>query len=316
MKYLLCLLLLLSCFGCQNPSSKLEEWMRPSGKVKVLSTTAIIDDVVGQVGGDRIDHLALIEGAMDPHSYEIVKGDAEKLSNAQIIFCNGLGLEHGASLRHQLKMHPKAIPLGDKIRQQNPDAILFDRGQVDPHIWLDASLWAETIDPIVQALSEADPQNTDYYQANGKKVRDSLLALDQSLSQKLQKIAPDKRYLVTSHDAFNYFTRRYLDTSGDWKNRFCAPEGLAPDGQLSCHDIQKVIDHLAEFRICVIFPEANISQDSIKKILSVCKEKGMSVVLSSRFLYSDTLPENKSDSTATYQTMMEHNAHALYEAWK
>ncbi len=311
MKYLLGLLLLISCSGCQNSSSRLEEWIRPNGKVKVLSTTPIIDDMVGQVGGDRIDHLALIEGAMDPHSYEIVKGDAEKLSYAQIIFYNGLGLEHGASLRHQLKMHPKAVSLGDIIRQQNPEAILFDCGQVDPHIWLDISLWAEIIDPIVQALSEADPKNSEYYQANGKKVRDSLLALDDSLAQKLQKVAPEKRYLVTSHDAFNYFTRRYLRDGADWKDRFCAPEGLAPDGQLSCHDIQLVIHYIAEHRVSVIFPETNISRDSLKKIISVCKEKGMNVTIAPASLYSDTL-----ETSATYQAMMEHNVNTLYEAWK
>jgi len=311
MKYLLCLFLLISCCGCQNSTSKLEEWIRPNGKIKVLSTTTIIDDVVGQVGGDRIDHLALIEGAMDPHSYEIVKGDAEKLSYAQIIFYNGLGLEHGASLRHQLKMHPLAISLGDKIRQHNPEAVLFDRGQVDPHIWLDISLWAEIIDPIVQALSEIDPKNSPYYQANGKKIRESLLALDDSLVQKLQKIAPEKRYLVTSHDAFNYFTRRYLREGADWEDRFCAPEGLAPDGQLSCHDIQQVIDYLSNHRISVIFPECNISQDSLKKIISVCKEKGMKVTIASASLSSDTL--GTSDS---YQSMMEHNVNTLYEAWK
>lgn len=311
MKYLLCLLLLICCCGCQSSPSRLEEWIRPNGKVKVLSTTTIIDDVVGQIGGDRIDHLALIEGAMDPHSYEIVKGDAEKLSYAQIIFYNGLGLEHGASLRQQLKLHPKAVPLGDMIRQKNPESVLFDCGQIDPHIWLDISLWVEIIDPIVQALSEVDPKNSEYYQANGQKVRASLLGLDDSLVQKLQKIAPEKRYLVTSHDAFNYFTRRYLRDGSDWKDRFCAPEGLAPDGQLSCHDIQLVVNYLAEHSISVIFPESNVSQDSLKKIISVCKEKGMNVTIASDFLYSDTL-----GASATYQSMMEHNVNTLYEAWK
>jgi manganese/zinc/iron transport system substrate-binding protein len=313
MRYVLCLLLLFACGGCQNPpSSKLDEWIQPNKKVKVLSTTSIIDDIVGQVGGNRIDHLALIEGAMDPHSYEIVKGDAEKLSYAQVIFYNGLGLEHGASLRHQLKQHSKAIALGDQIRDKSPAAILFERGQVDPHIWLDISLWAEIIDPIVQALSEVDPENSEYFQANGKKVRENLLSLDASLVQKLQEVPSNKRYLVTSHDAFNYFARRYLGT--DWKDRFCAPEGLAPDGQLSCQDIQMVIDYLAEHQVHVLFPESNVSRDSLKKILSVCIEKGMQVKIDGAYLYSDTLGPAGS-SSGTYQTMMEHNANVLYEAW-
>lgn len=308
MRYLLCLFLLFSCGGCQNSSSKLDDWIQPSGKIKVLSTTAIIDDIVSRVGGERIAHLALIEGAMDPHSYEIVKGDAEKLSYAQVIFYNGLGLEHGASLRHQLKQHPNATALGDLIREKNPGAILFERGQVDPHIWLDISLWAEIIDPIVQALSEADPEGREYFQANGKKTRENLLSLDASLAQKLQEIPSDKRYLVTSHDAFNYFTRRYLHEGPDWKDRFCAPEGLAPDGQLSCQDIQMVIDYLVRHQVHVIFSESNVSRDSLKKILSVCKEKGIEVKIASDSLYSDTLVES-------YQAMMEHNVNVLYKVW-
>jgi manganese/zinc/iron transport system substrate-binding protein len=310
MKYLFCLLLLFSCWGCQNNPSKLDQWIQPNGRIKVLSTTAIIDNIIGQIGGDRVDHLPLIEGAMDPHSYEIVKGDAEKLSYAQVIFYNGLGLEHGASLRHQLKSHPKAIALGDKIREKNPDAVIYDHGQVDPHIWLDISLWTDIIDLIVQALSEVDPANTAYFQESGQKVRDELLSLDAALFQKLQSIAAQKRYLVTSHDAFNYFTRRYLREGTDWKARFCAPEGLAPDGQLSCHDIQLVIDYLTLHHVPVIFPESNVSRDSLKKVICVCKEKGMKVSIAKAPLYSDTL-----GSSATYQAMMQHNVNTLYEAW-
>ena len=260
MRYFLCLFLLLACAGCQNSPSKLDEWVEPNHRIKVLSTTSMIDTIVSQIGREKIDHLALIEGAMDPHSYEIVKGDAEKLSYAQVIFYNGLGLEHGASLRHQLQQHPKAVALGDRIREKNPGAILVEKGQVDPHIWLDISLWAEIIDPIVQALSEIDPQNSNFYRDNGQQVRESLLTLDASLFQKIQTIPPEKRYLVTSHDAFNYFTRRYLTLGTDWRDRFCAPEGLAPDGQLSCQDIQKVINYLTEHRVNVIFPESNVSK--------------------------------------------------------
>jgi manganese/zinc/iron transport system substrate-binding protein len=310
MRYLLCLFILFACGSCQNPPTKLDEWIATSGKIKVLSTTAIIDDIVGQIGKERIDHLALIEGAMDPHSYELVKGDAEKLSYAQVIFYNGLGLEHGASLRYQLTQHPKAIALGDHVREKNSEAILFERGQIDPHIWLDISLWAEIINPIVHALSEADPENSSYFEANGQQLRKNLLELDAALYKKLQSIASEKRYLITSHDAFNYFTRRYLREGSDWKDRFCAPEGLAPDGQLSCQDLQKVIDYLIDHQVNVIFTESNVSKDSLKKIISVSKEKGLKVQIAEKSLDSDTLGSSK-----TYQGMMEHNINVLYEAW-
>lgn len=312
MKYLISLVLLLG-LGCQKAPSKLQQWTGPNGKIKVLSTTAMIDDIVGQVGGDRIDHIALIEGAMDPHSYELVKGDDEKFSFAKVIFYNGLGLECGASLRHHLQSHSKAVALGDKIQASDPSAILTDRGQTDPHIWLDVSLWTKIVDPIVEALSEIDPTGRDYFQARGIQVKDSLAQLDTDLIQKIGKVSEGKRYLVTSHDAFNYFTRRYLsDGTSAWKDRFCAPEGLAPDGQLSCHDIQLVIDHLLKHQIGVIFAESHVSKESLNKILSVCREKKMNVKIASTPLHSDTLGE----SGGTYQNMMLHNAQVLCEAWQ
>lgn len=311
MRIILCFVLLL--FSCGRPPSKVEQWVVPNGKPKVLSTTAIIDDLVGQIGGQRIDHIALIEGAIDPHSYELVKGDDEKLSFAQVVFYNGLGLEHGASLKHQLDRHPKAIPLGEKIRENHQEAILYDHGQVDPHVWLDISLWCETIDPIVEALSSLDPESKPYFEAQGRRMKEELLQLDQQLAERIHQIPSEKRYLVTSHDAFNYFTRRYLHT-GDttWKDRFCAPEGLAPDGQLSSFDIQQVISHLEKHQIEVIFPESNVSRDSLKKIVSVCSEKGMKITIFQEPLYADAL----GPSSENYQQMMEHNINALCKAWQ
>lgn len=315
MKYLIWLFILCLSLGCQKPPSNLKQWMEPNHKIKVLSTTQIIDDLVGEIGGDRIDHLPMISGGMDPHSYELVKGDDEKLKMANLIFYNGLGLEHGASLCFHLKKHPKTVALGEMIQQNHRSAILIDKGQIDPHIWLDVSLWAEAIEPIVQALSESDPNNSSYYEERGKLVKDALLGLDEVLAKKTSSIPSEKRYLVTTHDAFNYFTRRYLGFGeSSWKDRFCAPEGLAPDGQLSCQDIQDVVDYIEKHQVSVVFPEANVSQDSLKKIVSVCAEKKQAVQIAKTSLYSDTLGP-KGSSCDTYQKMMEHNVSTIYSAW-
>ncbi|HSX13114.1 MAG TPA: zinc ABC transporter substrate-binding protein, partial [Chlamydiales bacterium] len=125
-------MLLLCCigmFGCSKSSSKpqaseFESWMQANGKIKILCTTAMIDDLVGQIGKSRIDHLTLIVGEIDPHSYELVKGDDEKLSYAHLVFCNGLGLEHGASLRSWLEAQPNVVALGNEIQKICPEEIL------------------------------------------------------------------------------------------------------------------------------------------------------------------------------------------------
>lgn len=304
------MVLLLCLFGCgSSPDSPLHRWMEENGKIKVLSTTAMIDDLVGQVGGERVDHLPLITGEMDPHSYEIVKGDEEKFSFASIIFFNGLGLEHGASLRAQLHNHPHAVALGNGLPMCD---LLQVEGQIDPHVWMDISLWAQVVPLIVDHLSQKDPQGAKLYQKNGAALTAKMLAKQAALVEKMQKISPEKRYLVTSHDAYDYFCRRYLAVPGEkeWQKRFSAPEGLAPDAQLSTADIQKVIDHLCKYKIQVVFPESNVSRDSLKKIVNACKEKGLNVQISNATLYGDAMGKQ------TYLEMIEHDIEVLYNAWK
>lgn len=303
-----------TCPEGSERSGSLQAWMAPNGKVKVLATIAMIDDLVKQIGGDRVDSAVLIKGELDPHSYQLVKGDDEKLAFADVIFFNGLGLEHGPSLQSYLQRQSKAVALGDKIQEAAPSLIIRYKGQTDPHIWMDVSLWAKTIPLIVQALSQKDPQHAELYRANGDKVAQALLAVHQQIKGDLQAIPSEKRYLVTSHDAFNYFTRAYLAGEAEdeqaWRARFAAPEGLAPESQLSTADIQAIIDHLARYHINVLFPESNVSRDSIRKIVQAGTEKGLDVKIADKFLYADAMGRPGSDGD-TYLKMIQHNADAI-----
>jgi manganese/zinc/iron transport system substrate-binding protein len=319
LKFFFSFLLLLGCTsGPTSPSA--QDWGKQNGKVKVLSTTAMIDDIVGEIGGERIDHLALILGEIDPHNYELVKGDDEKLTMAQVIFYNGLGLEHGASLRYQLKSHTNAISVGDKVLEENPDLILREGHEIDPHIWMDISLWSKIVGPIVAALSQSDPEGEQYYSQRGAIVLKNMMQGHSHVYEQLQAIPEEKRYLVTSHDAFNYFARGYLATpeerlSGDWKKRFDAPEGLAPEGQLSTSDIQAVIDHLIQYHIQVVFPESNVSRDALKKVVHACRQKGLDVTIAEGVLYGDAMGSRAGDAD-TYLKMIDHDAQVLVEAWR
>lgn len=308
--------------GCssENTTSSMQDWMAPNGKVKVLSTTAMINDLVKNIAGEHVDAVVLIKGDLDPHSYQLVKGDDEKLSHADLIFYNGLGLEHGPSLQHYLESNQKGVPLGNKIFEKDPTRAILYNGQLDPHIWMDISLWAQGVPYIVDALSQKDPEHAEEYRANAEKLTSEMLAEHEELRRLLQSIPDEKRYLVTSHDAFNYFTRAYLASPSEtsmeqWQDRFAAPEGLAPDSQLSARDIQLIIDHNAKFKIQMLFPESNVSQDSIRKIVSAGKEKGLDLKVASNYLYGDAMGKSGSDGD-TYLKMIKHNAHVIHENLK
>lgn len=276
--------------SCSMQKGQLKNWMLEGGKPRVLSTITQIGDLVAYIGGERIESIVLVRGELDPHSYELVKGDDEKFNRAQLIFYHGLGLEHGASLSAWLRSSDKAIAVGDRIASNSPEKILKRGDVIDPHIWMDISLWSGSIDQIVEALIKIDPEGAQYYRERGSSLALEMQRLHGELKQSLSQIPSERRYLMTSHDAFRYFTRTYLadEGEGDWMKRFAAPEGLAPDGQLNPHDIQQMIVFLKERRVSVIFPESNVSRDSINKVAAAGKEMGIDLKVSTDPLYGDS----------------------------
>ncbi|MEG0036903.1 MAG: zinc ABC transporter substrate-binding protein [Victivallaceae bacterium] len=163
-----------SCRNSQNPSLKTEP---ESHKFTVLSTTRMIHDGVQRIGGDAVHSVVLMDGAIDPHSYELVKGDGDKIGQADLVFANGLGLEHSLSLQKALKTDPRTVFLGDLLFERHPNWFISDDGVLDPHIWLDLCLWAETIDDIVRSLSEKLPLHAKEFDKRGRELKNEMLAL-------------------------------------------------------------------------------------------------------------------------------------------
>ena len=317
MKRLLCVFVFVFAFmGCSSKDtcSSVHQFMKDNGKTKVLSTIAMIDSLVEEIGGKHIDHICLITGEIDPHSYELVKGDGEKFERADILFANGLGLEHGASVGQQIKSHRNAVVLGDHLYRQCREELLLIDGQIDPHVWMDIALWSRNIDPIVAALSKHDPKHAEEFAANGERFKHTMMQSHSRIYTAMQSIPEKKRFLVTSHDAFNYFARRYLAKSDEllthsWKKRVAAPQGLAPDSQLSLMDLQEIIEHLARHDIPVVFPESNISLDALNKVIDAGLKKGMRISMVQKPLYGDAMK-------GTYLEMMRHNAEVIAQSLK
>lgn len=299
-KVILSFLAPLLMVGCSAPQ-------KPTDRLKILSTTAQIGDLVSYVGGERVQSQILIRGDLDPHSYEMVKGDGEKIQSAKWIFYNGLGLEHGAGLSSVLRTSSKSTAIGEKILSAYPEKALKKGDVIDPHVWMDISLWQKGVEPIVSTLSALDPEGASYYEQRGKELSETLQKAHAEVRALLQTIPSEKRYLVTSHDAFHYFTRSYLSDPDEveWADRFAAPEGLAPEAQLNPRDIQKMIAYLKARKISVLFPESNVSRDSIRKIATAGKELGLEIQICREPLYGDAM------SGLSYLEMMHRNAETI-----
>jgi manganese/zinc/iron transport system substrate-binding protein len=299
---------LLSFRSLPDKNTPLQKWMEPdSKKLHILVTTRMCASLVEEVGGDRVHVWTLIDEDLDPHSYQLVKGDAEKFRRADLIVANGLHLEHGRSLQNLLE-EKEALFLGDKIFSLSPELFLPMDNGIDPHFWMDVSLFSRSVPYIVEALQKKDPLHSQEYALRGGQLLLQLDLLDHKIRVLMSKIPLEKRYLVTSHDAFQYFARRYLvknGAEGDYLDHFLAPEGVSPDGQIGALDIQKIIRHVVKNRVPVVFAESNISKDSLNKIIEACRSQGVELRLSRSDLYADSMGEE------SYIKMMEHNARVI-----
>ncbi len=310
MRYLLSLVFSLLFFmsGCRQPPIQ-ESSSAPSKKKQVLSTTGIVEGMVREIGEPWIESKCLMKSELDPHSYELVKGDREKFEQADLLFFNGLGLEHSLSLRQQIDRHPCAIAVTQRIELE-PENLLYVEGHVDPHVWMDVSLWIRGVDVVVEALSRLDPAHEQDFVARGISYKKELSALDDRIYTTIQQIPASSRVLITSHDAFHYFVRRYFAEPGEinWDYRCAAPEGLAPDAQLSLKELYRVLDLIRTHQVTVLFPESNVSRDALKKLLSSAKAEGISITLAQSPLYGDTL-----GGASNYIEMMDHNTQVIFE---
>ncbi|MEF9497208.1 metal ABC transporter solute-binding protein, Zn/Mn family [Chlamydia sp. 04-14] len=304
-KLSICLVLIFIVSGCS--SYKVHN---SDNKLYVLSMNRMIHDCVSRIVGDKLCSIVLIDGAIDPHAYEMVKGDEDKMAMSRLIFCNGLGLEHTASLRKHLEGNPKAINIGERLIAREVFSPLEEDGFYDPHIWTDISIWTEGTKEITAALISEFPEYEKEFSANSEALIEEMQMLDSWAKRCLSTIPEESRYLVSGHNAFSYFTRRYLATPEEvkanvWNKRCISPEGISPEAQISIRDIMLVVDYIHEHNVTVMFPEDTLNQDALKKIVS-CLKKGHSVRLANRPLYSDNVKHD-------YFNTFKHNVCTITE---
>ncbi len=189
----------------------------------VVATTNIVGDVVSNVGGSAIELTTLLPLNADPHAYEPTPGDFKAVSNAHVMFINGLGLE--VFLEDMLKNVGTGVPVVSL--SERLDVLTFgegvpheegvseesgedhDRAAYDPHVWFDPTNVMVWTDRVAQSLSILDPENSSLYKRNAENYRERLQDLDEWIFGKVSQIPAQDRKLVTDHRVFDYFAVRY-----------------------------------------------------------------------------------------------------------
>ena len=277
-------------------------------KKKVVVTTSFLADMVDQIAGDTVDVEMIIPAGEDPHLYIAKPEDFKKLEGADLVLYHGLHFEG--------KMVDVLERLGTSVSENFPKdkiGVMDEDGKeiVDPHFWFDIDLYKMASENAEVALSKLNPENADKYKENVTKYLDELTKLDEYNKENLAKIPESGRYLITPHDAFNYFSRRY-------NIEVVAPQGVSTDSEVANKDIDKTVDFIVEHKVKAIFAESTTDPARMEKLKEACKAKGFDVKVVSgegNELFSDSLaPEGQSGDT--YIDMYKHNVKLITENLK
>ena len=285
----------------------------PGDKLHVVATTTMIGDMVAAVGGDRVELTVLMGPGVDPHLYKPRPSDRAALSNADLIFYNGLLLEgQMAALFDQAKERGK--PVHAVVAGISPGKLIGagdENNHPDPHVWGDVELWRLALVEVVDAFIDADAANAEEYRVRAEAYDAELIALHEWAEERMAEVPANKRLLVTSHDAFSYFGRAYgFEVLGI--------QGISTASQAGVADVANTVDLLKKRGISAIFTENSVSPDLIN---AVKRDAGVKV---GGELFSDStgakgVMETVGGETydvSTYVGMIKHNVNTIVENLK
>ncbi|MGO7985213.1 metal ABC transporter substrate-binding protein [Rhizobium leguminosarum] len=267
--------------------------------LKVVASFTVLADVVKQVGGEHVKVTSLVGPNGDPHEFEPSPADAKNLNAAKVTFVSGEGLEGWMDrliTASGYKGKPVTVSEGINTRTMEEDGEKI----TDPHVWnspVNVKIWVANIE---KALSSADPTDAAAFKANAEKYTRRLDELNAYAHAKFDKVADDRRKVLTSHDAFGYFGREYNVS-------FLAPLGLSTESEASAADVAKLIEQIKGEHVKAYFFENSNDPRLVKQVAKATgAEPGGE-------LYVESLSDAKGPAP-TYEKMFKYNVDQLAAA--
>ena len=256
-----------------------------NGRLRVVTSLELLADLARQVGGDRVEVNSLLPAGADPHTYELTPGRVADIAGADLVFANGLGLEGNVLDVIEENAGGPVVELAEGLDTLNDN----------PHLWLDARNAMRYVEAIRDALIERDPLGRAEYEANTEVYLEELGSLDRDLEAALQAIPPERRKLVTFHDAFPYLARRYgLEV--------VAVAVPSPGQEPSARDVAELTETLRSEAVAAVFKEP---QFNARVLELAADETGVRVL--------DLLSDAYAEDVDSYVDLMRFNLRQLRE---
>lgn len=296
-------LVIISAFlaGCGGPNTK------DSGKLKVITTTTLIADVVKELSGDLAEVEALMGPGVDPHLYKASAGDVKRMVDADMVIYNGLHLE-GRMGKVFENIKDKVIFAANENLDESMLLYLDTNSEyADPHVWFDVQIWKGTTERIAQGLKELDPDNGAKYDENLARYLNELDEIDQYIRDRIEELDEGKRILVTAHDAFQYFGNQYgFVVKG--------LQGISTDAEAGTSDVRNLADFIVEREIKAIFIESSVPRKNIEALQEAVKAQGFNVEIGGE-LHADSTGDIGTDAQSYIGTIKE-NIDTIVDALK
>lgn len=262
---------------------------------RVFASFSILGDMVETVVGDLASVSTIVGPDTDAHVYQPSIDDAKKVARADLIFLNGLGFETWAeTLITESGTAARVFVATEGI------VPLEVEGAIDPHAWNSLANGMTYVRNIASALCEVLPEHADTIRSRSESYLNELAALDGETRARLAAIPPDRRTIVTAHDAFGYLAEAY-------NLEFLAPQGIDTDSQASARDLAMLIEQLRTEEAAALFVE-NVSSPAL--VQQISSETGIAI---GGRLFSDALSDRGGLATS-YLNMFRHNLNALVDA--
>ena len=258
----------------------------------------MIADMAQNIVGDKFEVRTIVPIGKDPHTYEPTPRDATIVSRAEVVLKNSLTFEGWLEkLIDNSGTKAKVVTVTDGV-----DVIesLTYANSADPHAWMSAVNGITYAENIKNAMVAYDPANKDYYESNFATYSKKLKDLDNYIKSQVATIPEDQRILITSHDAFQYFGRRY-------GIRLESILGTSTDAQAQTSDIVRLNKVIKQNNVPAVFIESTVNPKMLQQLAN------SNDITIGGSLYSDSIGDKDSDAS-TYYDMLKFNTDVIVKA--
>ena len=301
------LLFILLSFGLTQCSQTNQD---PSQDVKptIVATTSIVADIANNLCADFANVTSLMGPGVDPHLYKASHGDVESLSKADVILYNGLHLEGKMSnILNKLKNEKTVLAVSDGIQSESIRSINVEASVHDPHVWFDITLWSQGVKYISQQLQKEFPAHSEMIAKNTFQYLSDMDSVHQLCLKLVDQLPAEKRVLITSHDAFEYFGRSYsFEVKG--------LQGISTLSESGLKDVTDMVNFIIDRKIKAVFVENSVPQKALRSVIDGCVSKGHTVTVGGE-IFSDALGAERTPE-GSYIGMIHYNVETIVNALK